>query len=105
MNRNKRRSAFYGRASLQLLSGKRGGAGNVNQIGIGNKGLEVVEDQDFVISFLLDGGIQTVFEIAEIHDPDLGIILCQVGDKTVGIAVLYDQNAPGAVPFDDGIMR
>ena len=62
-----------------LLQGA--GTGDINQVGIGDKSLEVVQDQHFIVAFLLNGGVQPILKVAEIHHADLAIVGGQVGDN------------------------
>ena len=65
--------------------------------------MKIIENQNLVVAFLGNGGIQTVRKAAKINDPNLGIVGSQVGNKAVRIAILHNQNAACTVPFNHGI--
>ena len=74
--------------------------GNIDQIRVCDKGLEVIEHQHLVIALFFNCGIQAVLEVAEIHHTDFRVILGQVGHKAVRVAVLDHQNTACAAALD-----
>ena len=71
-----------------------------SQIQVGCEPLETVKNQNTVIVAALYDRVNFFRVGAEVYDSDVFIILCQIGNKTIGVTVFYNQNASFAIPFD-----
>ena len=70
------------------------------EVGVALEAVETVEHEELVVCIVRDELVQPIVVVAEIHHVDVGVVGRQVRHEAVGVTVLDDENAPGAVAPD-----
>ena len=65
--------------------------------------MEAEQHKDLIVAAAFDQTVHFFIEIAEVHNPDRGVILDEIGNESIGITVFDDEDTACAVALQNRI--